>query len=1347
MDESRVEQLINQCRSNDVDVKVDAVTKLQAEFEAGVEIEDPDALITVLKACLRTPNQHLSTATLSALPPLLPLLTSRLAYNNTSGNATPQTISPAASTSSIQSSVVDVHTLRQVLSAFLPAGGVIDRLGDSREKAKEKARETLVILGGLAFRSGGSGSVLGKGREGKGPETPLMMLERFLREGGLASKVWRVREQTILILVHIRRAHHLFPIRPYLPALVETLEDPDATVRGTAQTSVVELFTGPAVSDAARADLKKEMTKKGVRKGIVESVLAKVLGGASTPHTGSDAGSENGDVATVNVPPSIALMNKKPGPTVVTSGQSKPLNSSRGEPSRPASRAAALASPASEAPPPGSQNKDVRPVYIASSRDLENEFASMLKPFEGKETEHNWAAREQAILRVRGMLKGEVHERFTETFLLGLKQGFLDASIKASISLRTTVASNTCSLYSELAITLGPNLEQFCDTLYHNLIRMASLTKKIISQQSQGTVGTIIINTSGQPRLLLPILWNTLQDKAIQPRVYAMAHVKTFLETHAARSRQSIESCGGVEILEKIIKKSLVDPNPGVKEQARQSYWIFEGVWRDRAQIIMDKLDNLSRKQLEKMCPNPAALQVIPPVTPATKKSSVAAAIAASRAKAKAIATAPPTLRHQATSAARSTTSPPTKRAVSPSLSTSSSHSSVRATSPIVRVASSSSPPRARVVSAGGLSRSASSGFVPSRDPSSRGKVPPSPPSPTPNAAFHRRVSSPLVVTPSSSSHGTLRRAIETALPASPPSRPSVLHTSPTPRPHSAKTAPVPAFHRESINITGFNASDEESLLLASNIPIPEDDGSDSDMDMDVEGDESVNLISFSTPYERYHPGSGASFSPRSSSSKPAASGAVSATNSPPAGMSQPTVEDAMRARAEQAESAAERLLELVEPEEESSQELSLHASLLLGSAQVTPKFKAKASAAYSSKGGAASAMLRTPVHKTDAAAAIFRKAALFQDSPAPRNGGSAPSVFDMIDTRTIQSDWWAKRVSLMNQTVSQVTAEPSDRRTELNVCVSTLENGTTDVQVLKQLALLCKANPVNEPMSPISPGYSDPLSPSPLFGNGKASSSELVLKSDLWTQEKAFDRLLNGLIKFLDTNKNAADLEYGLIVLWEMLENQALFLEGREADIFAVLLRIRYCGQPSVLQATITFRDALTQRIEPVYGLTTMHASVRAFRDSPLLPGSNAEIKDGSLAFGLIALGKFMLRLPAEVLEDELPRLRPSLIAALTDNSNESSTVVREAAAASIIAAQLVIQDETHVFTLLDGLPEDKKNLLAYLFDKHSMRGTSGFMGQSGIDKLGKEILRLDNRTSMSTPPRPALQSPINLS
>jgi CLIP-associating protein 1/2 len=85
---------------------------------------------------------------------------------------------------------------------------------------------------------------------------------------------------------------------------------------------------------------------------------------------------------------------------------------------------------------------------------------------------------------------------------------------------------------------------------------------------------------------------------------------------------------------------------------------------------------------------------------------------------------------------------------------------------------------------------------------------------------------------------------------------------------------------------------------------------------------------------------------------------------------------------------------------------------------------------------------------------------------------------------------------------------------------------------------------------------------------------------------------------------------------------------------------------------------------------------------------------------------------------------------------NDKSSLVIRESAAASIIAAQLVLRDETHLFALLDGLADEKKNLLTYLFDKHGARGLSASTGPSGMDKLEKEMRRLDTRTS--TPPRP---------
>ena len=128
---------------------------------------------------MRTQNQLLTLATLAALPPFFHLLT----IHSPNGSATPH----------------DAAVLRQALAALLPAGGLVDRLGDNREKARENAREALVVLGGVVFSHSGlsvSTAQSLKGKESmKGPEPPMAMLERFLRELGLMSKVWRVREQ------------------------------------------------------------------------------------------------------------------------------------------------------------------------------------------------------------------------------------------------------------------------------------------------------------------------------------------------------------------------------------------------------------------------------------------------------------------------------------------------------------------------------------------------------------------------------------------------------------------------------------------------------------------------------------------------------------------------------------------------------------------------------------------------------------------------------------------------------------------------------------------------------------------------------------------------------------------------------------------------------------------------------------------------------------------------------------------------------------------------------------------------------------------------------------------------
>lgn len=169
----------------------------------------------------------------------------------------------------------------------------------------------------------------------------------------------------------------MFPLRPYLSLLVEALEDGDSTVREVARSSVVELFTGPGVTDAARSDLKKELTKKGVRKAIIDDVLAKVLGGRSG--NGSEMGSENGDAPAPAkkeyIPPSLALQQRKNPSSSSTSTLERPGGASGGMSrsvsqgtglSRPPSRAAALSS-STPATPVGEGNSDVQPVYVSTN--------------------------------------------------------------------------------------------------------------------------------------------------------------------------------------------------------------------------------------------------------------------------------------------------------------------------------------------------------------------------------------------------------------------------------------------------------------------------------------------------------------------------------------------------------------------------------------------------------------------------------------------------------------------------------------------------------------------------------------------------------------------------------------------------------------------------------------------------------------------------------------------------------------------------------------------------------------------------------------------------------------------
>ena len=229
---------------------------------------------------------------------------------------------------------------------------------------------------------------------------------------------------------------------------------------------------------------------------------------------------------------------------------------------------------------PEAPAEPIDPMYVNTNRELEDIFRDMAWFFDGKESEQNWMKREQSIAKLRQLNAGNAPDEFREPFLTSLR-AMLDGIIKTITSLRTSLCKEGCGLIQEVATTFGPGIDPMVELLMQTFVKLSAGTKKISSQMANTTVEIILSRVTYTPRLMQHV-WGASQDKNVQPRTYATGWVKTLVRKEA-RHKSHVEHTGGVDLMEKCIKKGLGDANPGVKEKMRSTFWVFHGVWPQRA--------------------------------------------------------------------------------------------------------------------------------------------------------------------------------------------------------------------------------------------------------------------------------------------------------------------------------------------------------------------------------------------------------------------------------------------------------------------------------------------------------------------------------------------------------------------------------------------------------------------------------------------------------------------------------------------------------------------------------------------------------------------------------------------
>lgn len=566
------------------------------------------------------------------------------------------------------------------------------------------------------------------------------------------------------------------------------------------------------------------------------------------------------------------------------------------------------------------------------------------------------------------------------------------------MSLRTTLATHTTSLFTELAEALGPALDPFVDSFTSQLIRMAGLTKRLAANNAQNSLHSIIIHTSCQPKVVLPHLSAAILDKNQHIREAAGSHACSLLRTHGEHSKALLER-DGIDHLQKIIIKGLSDANPAVKAKAREVFWVLQPIWPEYAQQITATLKSPALKELEKAKPGSATVTLASTTSTPAKKPSSASMIRAAREKAKQTAAAPPTLRHAATSGA----SAANRLQTSPVATLSRSSSSRPAETLSLRRSVSPSSPSPLHLS-NPISRSVSaSSTLRSPPPSSFRTISgtPSPPASPTEALSRRRAVSPVTFvepkTPKArqpSSH-----LIKTITP--PNFNKSHSRSESARSISSLKRLQEAEKHlpRESLDLYGANADD--SLLMAVQNPLPPD--SDDEDDAVLEG-----TMRLPPARSRESPISSAYHQspPRSAHSSirtlfPGDSISQTATTQPKTLLSprSPTqemvVEDALRANAEQAESSAERLTEMMEPDH--------HISAPL----IPPTLARNGSSSDSVSTRTATPQAPVTPANPQKGKGLLAHLAIFQNSPAVK---SSPSVMDRLYENKATSGWWLKR-------------------------------------------------------------------------------------------------------------------------------------------------------------------------------------------------------------------------------------------------------------------------------------------------------------------------------------------------
>ncbi|KAI9106045.1 clasp N terminal-domain-containing protein [Phlyctochytrium arcticum] len=534
-----ITRFVEASNSSNVERKLETLEQVSNAIDsinfASIEAADYEDLLEATVKGIRTPQLKLCQQTLSFISILLAKVAS----------------SPAKS----------AIPLLKTLTVFT-VSAIIDKFADGKEKVREQAQFVILDL----YRTIHRGVTTSSAKETNAFQQMLNFMDREIKNNGLGHKTTRGREQSMLCIAHCVMEIPAYAVRQFIPTIIKLLEDSNEGVRNGSKDALIKIHNHTA-SKLVRQDIRRELIKNKIRQSIVDQLVAEFI----------HRPDENVLEESTN---SLSECSDPPSSHGTTADSS----------TRPSTGTVSA--------PQASDSEETLVVKVDSSRELEHEISRFIALFEGKETEENWKSRDNALLRLRGICRGNARQY--EGFI-HLLRGCSDAVTKTMHSLRTTLVLTTCKTVEVMAEILGVALDPLADAFMTNLMKLTGMAKKLIATASIEAI-QMILNHCPFHLKYLQLFHTTMSDKSINSRAASASFIKQTLELMASveSKRHSLDRAGGLDVLEKALKKGLQDAHGPVRQICREAFAVFQRLWPERGAHLFTQLDVATRKAISR---------------------------------------------------------------------------------------------------------------------------------------------------------------------------------------------------------------------------------------------------------------------------------------------------------------------------------------------------------------------------------------------------------------------------------------------------------------------------------------------------------------------------------------------------------------------------------------------------------------------------------------------------------------------------------------------------------------------------------------------------------------------------